>query len=113
MFGKRVKIFRLSGFEVKRDISWLILALLFTRSRERGLFPYQYQGLSDLTHWLMGIAGTIELFFSIIFREFEENGAIWHDIGAILHGNGVPELLRIEAPSGRLRRSQKTRLLRK
>jgi Zn-dependent protease len=70
MFGKRITLFRLLGFEVHVDPSWLILAVLITWSLAVGLFPHYYQGLAHATYWLMGIAGAMGMFFSILFHEF-------------------------------------------
>ncbi len=70
MFGKRITLFRLLGFEVHADPSWLILAVLVTWSLAVGLFPHYYQGFAHATYWLMGIAGAAGMFFSILFHEF-------------------------------------------
>jgi len=70
MYGKRITLFRLFGFEVRVDISWLVLAVLVTWSLADGLFPQYYQGLARATYWEMGIAGAILFFFSILFHEF-------------------------------------------
>ncbi len=70
MFGKRITLFRLLGFEVHIDPSWLVLAVLVTWSLAVGLFPHYYQGLSHAAYWLMGIAGAAGMFFSILFHEF-------------------------------------------
>jgi hypothetical protein len=40
MFGKSITLFRLFGFSVKMDASWLLLALLVAWSLAEGLFPY-------------------------------------------------------------------------
>ncbi len=69
MFGKRITLFKLLGFEVRIDVSWIIIAVLATWSLAQGLFPHYYKGLSKATHWWMGIFGTLGLFGSIIFRE--------------------------------------------
>lgn len=69
MFGKRITIFKLLGFEVRIDASWLILAGLITWSLAAGLFPSMFKGLAPATYWWMGIAGAISLFFSIVFHE--------------------------------------------
>jgi Zn-dependent protease/predicted transcriptional regulator len=69
MFGKRITLFRLMGFEVHIDASWLILAALIAWSLAAGLFPSMYKGLSSATYWWMGIAGALSLFVSIIFHE--------------------------------------------
>jgi Zn-dependent protease/predicted transcriptional regulator len=69
MFGKRFKLFKLLGFEVRIDLSWLILGFLITWSLARGLFPLQYKNLPTATYWWMGVAGAIGLFASIVFHE--------------------------------------------
>ena len=69
MFGKKVKLFKLLGFEVWIDLSWLILALLITWTLAEGIFPHYYKGLSKNTYWLMGVIGTLGLFMSIIIHE--------------------------------------------
>jgi Zn-dependent protease/CBS domain-containing protein len=70
MFGRSVKIFTLFGFEVKIDLSWIIIAGLVTWSLAGGLFPYLYHDLPVETYWVMGVVGALGLFGSIIFHEF-------------------------------------------
>ena len=70
MFGKKISLFKLSGFTVYADLSWLILAVLITWSLAKGLFPHYFPGFSNNIYWFMGIAGAIGLFVSIIFHEF-------------------------------------------
>jgi Zn-dependent protease len=74
MFGKRLTIFKLFGFEVKLDLSWLILGLLITWTLAKGLFPNFHEGLSTATYWIMGVAGALGLLFSIVFHE------LWHSL---------------------------------
>lgn len=73
MFGKGVRIFKLLGFEVKIDASWVILAILVAWSLSTGLFPFQFKNLSTRTYWVMGVIGAVGLFFSIIFHEFSHS----------------------------------------
>jgi Zn-dependent protease/CBS domain-containing protein len=73
MFGKRITIFRLFGFEVRIDLSWLAIAVLVTWTLSQGLFPHYYEGLSKQAYWWMGIAGALGLFVSIIFHEFSHS----------------------------------------
>ncbi|MBM4287847.1 MAG: CBS domain-containing protein [Deltaproteobacteria bacterium] len=73
MFGKRVKLFELFGFEVRLDASWLIIALLVTWSLAAGVFPYLYPGLARDTYWTMGVIGALGLFISIIAHEFSHS----------------------------------------
>jgi Zn-dependent protease/CBS domain-containing protein len=70
MFGKRIKLFTLFGFEVGIDLSWIIIAGLITWSLAVGLFPYLSKGLPEKTYWLMGGIGALGLFASIILHEF-------------------------------------------
>ena len=70
MFGKRFKLFRLMGFEVGLDLSWIIIAILIAWSLSTGVFPFQYKDLPVRTYWMMGIVGAIGLFLSIIAHEF-------------------------------------------
>src|SRR4030042_6651879 len=69
MIGKRIRLFKLFGFEVGIDWSWIILAILIAWSLSVGLFPFRYKNLSKETYWAMGIIGAFGLFFSIIFHE--------------------------------------------
>jgi Zn-dependent protease len=69
MFGKRVTLFKLLGFAVHVDLSWIILALLVTWSLAAGVFPHALPGLSPAAYWGMGVAGAAGLFLSIIFHE--------------------------------------------
>jgi Zn-dependent protease/predicted transcriptional regulator len=73
MFGKRIKLFKILGFEVGIDLSWIILAFLIAWSLSVGLFPVQFKGLSTGTYWLMGIIGAVGLFLSIIFHELSHS----------------------------------------
>jgi Zn-dependent protease/predicted transcriptional regulator len=69
MFGKRVKLFKLLGFEVGIDWSWIIIAVLIAWSLSTGLFPFYYKNLSVQMYWIMGIVGAVGLFLSIIIHE--------------------------------------------
>jgi Zn-dependent protease/CBS domain-containing protein len=69
MFGRRIKLFTLFGFEVRIDLSWVIIAVLIVWSLAVGFFPFHYKNLSVQTYWLMGVAGAVGLFLSIIFHE--------------------------------------------
>src|SRR5512135_1812716 len=70
VFGKRITLFRLLGFAVRVDLSWLVLAVLITWSLAVGVFPYYNQGLAPATYWWMGVIGAAGMFFSILFHEF-------------------------------------------
>jgi Zn-dependent protease/predicted transcriptional regulator len=70
MFGPSFKLFNLFGFEVKIDLSWIIIAVLVTWSLAAGFFPYLYKNFSPETYWAMGVVGALGLFLSVIFHEF-------------------------------------------
>jgi Zn-dependent protease/predicted transcriptional regulator len=74
MFSKSVTLFRIFGFEVKADWSWLILGALIVWSLAQGLFPGWYKGLDPAAYWVMGVAGAIGLFLSVVFHE------LWHSL---------------------------------
>ncbi|RJP44108.1 MAG: CBS domain-containing protein [Desulfobacteraceae bacterium] len=82
MFGKQLRIFQLMGFEVKIDLSWIIIALLVTWSLSVGYFPQKYLNYSTQTYWLMGLAGAAGLFMSIIAHEMAHS--------VIARGYGIP-----------------------
>ncbi|MGB7911053.1 MAG: site-2 protease family protein, partial [Desulfobaccales bacterium] len=70
MFGRRITLFKLLGFEVRIDLSWIVIAVLVTWSLAAGLFPHFYPKLTQQIYWEMGVAGALGLFASIIFHEF-------------------------------------------
>jgi len=70
MFGRTYTLFKMFGFAVRVDASWLIIAVLITWSLAAMVFPHQQPGLSHVEYWLMGIAGAFLLFASIIVHEF-------------------------------------------
>ncbi|HNR12274.1 MAG TPA: site-2 protease family protein, partial [Thermodesulfobacteriota bacterium] len=69
MFGRRLKVFTLFGFDVHIDLSWIFLAFLIAWSLSVGFFPLQIKDLSARTYWIMGIVGALGLFISIIVHE--------------------------------------------
>ena len=69
MFGRRITLFKLFGFEVRIDLSWLIIAVLVAWSLAVGFFPFRYKNLSVQTYWGMGVVGAIGFFLSVIFHE--------------------------------------------
>jgi Zn-dependent protease len=69
MFGRSISLFKLAGFEVRIDGSWIFFALLITWSLADGYFPSLYPGLPPSLYWGMGIAGLIGLAVSIVLHE--------------------------------------------
>ena len=70
MFGKRIYLFSLFGFKVNVDLSWVVLGVLITWTLASGVFPSMVENVSQTGYWVMGIAGALGLFLSIIFHEF-------------------------------------------
>jgi Zn-dependent protease len=71
-FGQ-YRLFSLFGFQVKIDLSWLLLALLISWSLAAGLFPIEYPDLSRRAYAWMGVACAVGVFFSIVFHEFSHS----------------------------------------
>jgi Zn-dependent protease/CBS domain-containing protein len=80
MFGRKIHLFTLFGFEVSIDFTWFLLAIFVAWSLAAGLFPLYYRGHSVGTYWAMGAAGAVGLFLSIVFHEF------WHSVIARRYG---------------------------
>ena len=81
MFDKRVKIFKLLGFEVRLDLSWFFIAIFITWSLSVGLFPYFYKDLSPQTYWFMGIAGhpgSVFKRYNTRIRSLPGGAPLWH-----------------------------------
>jgi Zn-dependent protease/predicted transcriptional regulator len=76
MFGRGITLIKLFGFEVKIDLSWLILGFLITWTLATGVFPTYDKGLSRTTYWVMGVVGALGLLVSIVFHE------LWHSLVA-------------------------------
>jgi Zn-dependent protease/predicted transcriptional regulator len=71
-------LFTLFGFEVKLDLSWLLLALLISWSLGAGWFPARYPDLSNYAYAWMGISVAVGVFFSIVFHEFSHSMVARH-----------------------------------
>ena len=70
MLGKGYRLFTLSGFEIRLDASWFVLALLVTWTLAVGYFPTALPDRAPATYWMMGVAGALGLFGSIVLHEF-------------------------------------------
>ncbi|WP_043739369.1 site-2 protease family protein [Thioalkalivibrio nitratireducens] len=73
MFGESFSLFRVLGFEIRANVTWLFLALLITWSLAEGLFPHFYPELAPAVYWLMGLVGMLGLFFSLLFHELSHS----------------------------------------
>ncbi|HUZ46805.1 MAG TPA: site-2 protease family protein [Terriglobia bacterium] len=83
MFGRRITLFKMFGFAVRADGSWLVIAVLITWSLAVGMFPHRYPGLSKGEYWLMGLLGALLLFVSIVVHELA------HSLVARRHGLAI------------------------
>ena len=100
MFGKSLRLFDLFGFEIKIDISWLLIAVLVTWSLATGFFPFLYKDLATATYWWMGVAGAIGLFASIIFHELSHS-LVARQYGLSIRGSYVVHFWRCRRIGGR------------
>lgn len=73
MFGRSVTLFKLFGFAVRIDLSWVFIAAMIVWSLSAGLFPGRYPHLSSTVYLAMGIAGALGLFLSIVFHELSHS----------------------------------------
>jgi Zn-dependent protease len=97
MFGKKINLFKMAGFQVSLDLSWFIIAILLAWTLGGFYFPQVYEGLPEYAYWIMGIAGALGLFASIVLHEFshsivaKKNGLPIKGINLFIFG-GVAEM---------------------
>jgi Zn-dependent protease len=73
MIKRKAELFKLLGFTVSVDASWVIILFLVVWSLSKGLFPSYFPELSDQIYWMMGVVGAIGLFVSILIHEFSHS----------------------------------------
>lgn len=73
MFGRRIEIFKVFGFPIRIDLSWLFILLLVTYSLAAGFFPANHPGLPNTAYWAMGFVAAIGLFASVLFHELSHS----------------------------------------
>ncbi|MDO5577476.1 MAG: site-2 protease family protein [Fibrobacter sp.] len=73
MFGKSIRLFKLAGFRVSIDLSWFILFFIISWSLASAVFPHFIPNLTTAAYWIMGIAGALGLFASIVFHELSHS----------------------------------------
>lgn len=73
MFGKAITLFKMFGFSVRADASWLVILVLVIWSLAGAVFPSQFKDLDQPMYWIMGLAGAIGLFASIVFHELSHS----------------------------------------
>ncbi|HEX6978395.1 MAG TPA: site-2 protease family protein [Alphaproteobacteria bacterium] len=85
MFGRRLPLVRLLGFEIRFDLTWLILLALIVWTLSAGYFPASYRDLSAGTYFWMGILGAIGLVASIVVHELAHS-VVARRFGMQIHG---------------------------
>jgi len=73
VFGKPIELFEIFGFRVRIDPSWFIVALLVTWNFATIVFPAQLAGRTHATYWMMGIAGSLIYFLSVLLHELSHS----------------------------------------
>jgi Zn-dependent protease len=107
MFGRAIPLFKLMGFEVRLDASWIVLAFLITWSLATGYFPSVEPGLPKEDYWWMAAIAALALFGSIVIHEFSHsvvarrNGLPMRGItlfifGGVAEMGGEPQSARVE-----------------
>jgi Zn-dependent protease len=81
--ARRIKLFKLLGFQVQVEWTWLFLAAWMTWSLASDVFPADVQGLGPFSYWWMGALGTLGLLASIVFHE------LWHSLVARRYGIAI------------------------
>jgi Zn-dependent protease/predicted transcriptional regulator len=73
MLGRPIPLFKVFGFEVRIDASWIFLAILIIWSLAFGVFPAEYPDLNPFAYWWMGIFGAFGLFTCILLHELSHS----------------------------------------
>jgi Zn-dependent protease/predicted transcriptional regulator len=62
-------LFRIAGVQIAIDFSWVIIFVLVLWGLSSGYFPALHPGYPTAEYWLVGVAGTILFFASIVIHE--------------------------------------------
>jgi Zn-dependent protease/CBS domain-containing protein len=73
VFGRSIHLFKIFGFSIRMDPSWLIVVVLFTWTFATQVFPRMLPGLDRPTYLGMGIAGVLGLFLSVVLHELSHS----------------------------------------
>jgi Zn-dependent protease/predicted transcriptional regulator len=82
---RRIPLVTLLGFQIRFDLTWLILVALVVWSLSAGYFPASYADVPTSTYVWMGIVGAIGLFASIILHELSHSW-VGRRLGMQIHG---------------------------
>jgi len=61
------------GFEIRIDLSWLLIFFLILWTLTAQLFPFNYPGLPSSTYIVMGVTGTLLFFASLLLHELSHS----------------------------------------
>lgn len=61
------------GFEIRIDYSWFLIFLLVLWTLSAQVFPQELEGLTVSAYYLMGFAGAILLFLSVLLHELSHS----------------------------------------
>jgi Zn-dependent protease len=75
-----LELFKVAGVQVEIDYSWIIIALLVLWSLSAGYFPGTYPGHPILSYWIVGAAGTVLFFASVLGHELS-HAAVGNRLG--------------------------------
>ncbi|MBD3422837.1 MAG: site-2 protease family protein, partial [Candidatus Latescibacteria bacterium] len=73
MFGRRITVFTIMGFDIRVDLSWIIIAAVISWSLATAVFPSYLENQSSMVYWIMGVLGAIGLFASVTFHELSHS----------------------------------------
>ncbi|MGV2829239.1 site-2 protease family protein [Myxosarcina sp. GI1(2024)] len=64
---------KIFGFEIRVDLSWLLIFFLILWTLTVDLFPFNYPGLPENTYIIMGTVGTLLFFTSLLLHELSHS----------------------------------------
>jgi len=67
--GKELLRFRMLGFDIKLDTSWIFIAGFIVWWLASGYFRHALPGQSVILYWVLAIVGASGFFFSILLHE--------------------------------------------
>jgi Zn-dependent protease len=73
MMRQRIDLFRIFGFPIRVDLSWILILLLVTYSLAVGYFPENHPGMPKTAYWARGCVAAMGLFASILFHELSHS----------------------------------------
>ena len=84
--GQELFRFRMLGFDIKLDTSWIFIAALIVWWLASGYFRHALPGQTVLFYWVLAIIGAAGFFFSILLHE------LGHAFMSVRYGLRVPTI---------------------